>query len=150
MRRQAVNHQSPVASSDGVVGLVRQTAEGIADLLGKHLKLARLEFTEDLLKVVTRARLIVVLGALVAVGYALAMAGLAVFLGGSRAVGASLLIVGGAHVGAGSLGLLSAVRRLGGMRLMDNTSDEMQQSFATLGLAAAVAPSISITGGAVR
>jgi hypothetical protein len=133
-----------------VVGLVRQTAEGIADLLGKHLKLARLEFTEDLLKVVNRARLIVILGALVAIGYALAMAGLAVFLGGSRAVGASLLIVGGVHVGACSLGLFSAVRRLGGLQLMDNTSGEMQQSFATLGLGAAAASSISTAEGAVR
>jgi hypothetical protein len=148
-----MNQRSPTTSSaagDGVLALVRQTAEGLADLLGKHLKLARLEFTDDLLKVVTRARLIVVLGALLGVGYALAMAGLAVFVGGNRPVGTSLLIIGGMHVGVCSVWLLSAVRRLGGMQLMDDTSGEAQRSFATLGLRPAATPAISAAAGAAR
>jgi hypothetical protein len=119
--------------SEGLLGLARRTAEGLADLVGSHLKLARLEFVEDLLKVVTRARAIVVLGALVLVGYGLVMAGLAVFAGGSRAVGVSLLAVGGAHVGVCGLVLLLAVRRLGAMHLMDDTSGEMRESLALLG-----------------
>jgi hypothetical protein len=132
-----------------VLGLLHQTAEGIADLLGKHLELARLELTEDLLKVAGRARLIVVLGALLAVGYALAMAGLAVFLGGNRAVGLALLITGGVHLGPCGLWLRAAVRRLGGMRLMDDTAGEAQRSFATLGFRPAAAASSSATEGAV-
>jgi hypothetical protein len=119
---------------DGVLALARQTAEGMAELVGNHLKLARLEFTGDLLKVVTRARLIVLLGALVLVGYALVMAGLAVLVSGMRAVGTSLLLVGAAHVGICGLGLLSAVRRRNGLHLMDDTGREVQRSFAILGL----------------
>jgi hypothetical protein len=130
MRR---NH-SESERGEGVLALARQTAEGLADLVGSHLKLARLEFTEDLLKVITRARLIAVLSALVMVGYALVMAGLAVFLSGTRAVGVSLLVVGGTHVGICGLGLLSAARRLGGLHLMDDSSGEVQRSFALLGL----------------
>jgi hypothetical protein len=116
-------------SGDGVLGLFRQTAEGFADLAGKHLKLARLEFSEDLLKVVGRARVIVLLGALAGVGYALAMAGLAVLLGGNRAIGVSLLMIGGGHLGIGGLWMLIAVRRLGSLKLMDDSSDEAQRSF---------------------
>jgi Putative Actinobacterial Holin-X, holin superfamily III len=119
---------------EGVLALARQAAEGMADLVGKHLKLARLELTEDLVKVITRARLIAILGALVVVGYALVMAGLAVFVSGARAVGTSLLLVGGAHVGICGLGLLSAVRRLKGVHLMDDTAGEVRRSFALLGL----------------
>jgi hypothetical protein len=121
---------------DGVLGLFRQTAEGFADLAGKHLKLARLEFNEDLLKVVGRARLIVLLGALVGVGYALAMAGLAVLLGGNREVGVALLSVGGGHVGIGGLWMFVAVRRLGSLKLMDDSTGEAQRSLDAFGLGA--------------
>jgi hypothetical protein len=148
MRSPDVNHRLPRPSPEGVLELIRQTAEGLADLLGKHLKLARLEFTGDLLKVASRARLILVLGALLAVGYALAMAGLAVCVGGNRAVGVSLLILGGVHLGPCSLGLRAVVRRLGGMQLMDDTSGEAQRSFATLGLRPAAAPPTSAPAGA--
>jgi hypothetical protein len=119
---------------DGVLELVQQTAEDLAALVGKHLKLARLEFSEDLLKVASRARLIVVLGVLMAVGYALAMAGLAVLLGGNRGVGVPLLMVGGAHLGICGVWMVVAVRRLSGMQLMDDSSGEAQRSFDTLTL----------------
>jgi hypothetical protein len=119
---------------EGVLALARQTAEGMAELVGSHLKLARLELTGDLLKVVARARLIALLGALAVVGYALVMAGLAVFVSGMRAVGTSLLLVGGAHVGICGLGLLSAVRRRNGVPLMDDTAGEVRRSLAILGL----------------
>jgi hypothetical protein len=117
---------------DGILELVRETAENVADLVGKHLKLARLELTEDLLKVVSRARLIVVLGVMLTVGYALAVAGLAVFVGGNRDVGVPLLVVGVAHLGICGAGLFVAAQRLGGLRLMDDSSDEMKRSFSTL------------------
>jgi hypothetical protein len=119
---------------DGVLELVQQTAEDLAALVGKHLQLARLELREDLLQVASRVRLIVVLGILMAVGYALAMAGLAVLLGGNRGVGVPLLMVGGAHLGSCGVWMVVAVRRLGGMQLMDDSSGEAQRSFDTLTL----------------
>jgi hypothetical protein len=121
-----------MAHHDGVLELVRETAENVADLVAKHLKLARLEFTEDLLQVVSRTRLIVVLGLLLTVGYALSIAGLAVWVGGKRDLGCPLLVAGMAHLGICGAWMFVGARRLGGMRLMNDTSDEVQRSFATL------------------
>jgi hypothetical protein len=122
------------SGSDGVLRSFRQAMEGVTDLVGKHLTLARLELREDLLKIASRARIIAVLAVLIVVGYALAMAGLAVILGGNRAVGASLLIVGGAHVVSCGLGMLLAVRRLANVHVMDDSANAVQNSLTTLGI----------------
>lgn len=120
-------------AAGGVIALVRQTVEGLADLVGEHLQLARLELRQDLLEVASRARLVVVLSLLIAVGYALAMAGLALALGGSRAAGLSLLSVGGLHVGIFGGAMFLALRRRGGAPLMNESSGELQRSLDVLG-----------------
>jgi hypothetical protein len=113
--------------------LVRQTAEGLADLVGQHLKLARLELTGDLLAAVRRARVLLVLVLLAVVGYALTMAGIAVAVGGHQRVGVALLAVGVIHLGLAGVSMLLATRKRS--PLMDASVDEAKQSLESLSAA---------------
>jgi hypothetical protein len=118
----------------GVIGRVRDVADGLGTLVGQHLKLARLELVADLRVMGRRLRIIAILTALLVVGYALAMAGLAVVLGGNMAVGVPLLAIGGGHVVLCGAGILLASRRRE-THLMDATMDQVGQSLNTIRLA---------------
>ena len=89
--------------AQGTTGLAHDTAASLGRLIDQHLRVARVELAAELKELGRRARLVVVLAALVAVGYALAVAGLAVLFGGHASVGIPLVIVGLAHLaGAGA------------------------------------------------
>jgi hypothetical protein len=81
-----------------------------------------------------RVRIIAILTALLAVGYALAMAGLAVLIGGNTAVGVPLLAIGGGHVVLCGAGILVASRRRE-THLMDATVEQVGRSLNTIRLA---------------
>jgi hypothetical protein len=115
-----------------VTELAREAAVSLGQLIGQHLKIARLEATAELQAVSRRARLIAVLAALIAVGYGLAMAGLAVAIGGRGAVGVPLVIVGLAHMAGGGAGLAFAPLRRRGSRLLGNTTAALSRSLAAL------------------
>jgi hypothetical protein len=119
--------------NDGVMRLVRQTVDGLADLVVQHLKLARLELAGDMVAVARRARVIAVFAVLAVVGYALTMAGVAVLVGGNSRMGGALAVVGLVHLGAGALAMLLASPSAGGAGLMDASTDEMKRSLAALG-----------------
>jgi hypothetical protein len=82
-----------------------------------------------------RARMVVVLGALVAVGYALAMAGLAVLFGGRATIGIPLVIVGLGHLAGAGAGLIyGPLRARGGQApAMANTTAAVGRTIAVLG-----------------
>jgi hypothetical protein len=131
------------AKGDGVVQLMRQTVEDLADLVGQHVKLARLELTMDLAAAARRARLTVALALLAAVGYALTMAGLAVCLGGNLRVGVALSIVGLVHVAGGGVGAFLSQQRGRHARVMDATGDEMSRSLSAIAITSGAAPGAS-------
>jgi hypothetical protein len=132
--------------AEGVIGLARETADALGQLTVQHLRLARLEIKADLRTMGLQAGLITVLVALAIVGYGLTMAGLAVILDGGSRGGIPLLIIGIVHVMAAGVGILIAVVRLRRMRLMNATTDEMNQSLAPLGLGTATKPPAGRTG----
>ena len=122
------------SKGNGVIGRVRDVADGLGQLVGQHLKLARLELVSDLRIMGRRLRVIAILTCLVVVGYALAMAGVAVVIGGNTAVGLPLLGVGLGHVVLCGAGIVLASRRRD-THLMDSTVEQMGQSLNTLKLA---------------
>jgi hypothetical protein len=122
---------------DGVFALVRETADGLGELVGQHFKLARLELAADMESLGDRARVIAVFAALLLVGYTLAMVGLAALIAGMGRMGWALLAVGLMHVAGGATGMYRVVARARGTKLMDATAGEMSRSVATLGSAAA-------------
>ena len=128
------------SSSPGIAALAREAAMGLAHLLGQHVKVAQLELTADLHAMGRRAYLFAVLATLIALGYGLAMAGLAVVIGGYPAVGYPLVIIGLAHMVGAGIGLLVAPLRPRGSHLMDDSQAAMNSSLAALDQATAPTP----------
>ena len=90
-------------SAEGVTGLARETALSLGLLVGQHVKVARLEIAAEVRAMGRRTTVVAVLAVLVAIGYALTIAGLAVAIGGGAELGVPLVVIGLAHVvGAGA------------------------------------------------
>jgi hypothetical protein len=132
------------SKGNGVIGRVRDVADGLGQLVGQHLKLARLELVSDLKGMGRRLRVIAIFTCLVVVGYTLAMAGLAVLIGGNQAIGVPLLAVGLGHVVLCGAGIVLASRRRD-THLMDSTVEQVGQSLNTLRLA--TEPAVVATNG---
>lgn len=94
------------ASSQNVADLARESALSLGHLVGQHVKVARLELAAEVRAMSRRAAVAAVLAALVAIGYALAIAGLAVAFGGGTELGIPLVVVGLAHVVGAGAGLV--------------------------------------------
>ena len=129
MENSTTNH------GNGIMRSLRKTADGLVDLVGQHLKLARIELAGDLVVAVKRARLLAVLALLTVIGYALTMTGLAMVLGGHQQAGVAFLAVGLVHVGMGVMGMLLAASRTRGTPLMSASTDEARRSLATVAAA---------------
>jgi len=127
-------------ATPGVLVLVRETALDLGHLLGQHVRVAQLELKAELHAMGRRACIIAVLAALLALGYALAMAGLAVLIGGYPAVGLPLVLIGLAHVAGAGVGLVLAPLRKRGSHLMNDSTTAMARSFEAL--EEATAPSV--------
>jgi fatty acid desaturase len=119
-------------NTQGVSGLAREAALSLGHLLGQHVKVAQIELKTELHAMGRRASLIAVLATLVALGYGLAMAGLAVLIGGHRAEGIPLVIIGLAHVTGAGAGLFFAPLRPRGAHLMEKSTSAMSSSLAAL------------------
>ena len=133
--------------AEGVVGLARETADALGQLMVQHLRLARLEIKADLRAMGLQAGLIAVLAALATVGYGLTMAGLALLLDGGLKGGIPLLIIGSVHVLGAGAGILIALAHLRRLRLMNATAGEVNQSLAPLGIGTAASPTAERPGG---
>jgi hypothetical protein len=133
------------ASTPGVTDLVRETAAGLGHLVGQHLLVARLEIVAEARAMSRRFLLIAVLAALIAVGYVLAMAGLALAIGGRAGVGLPLVIVGVVHVAGAGAVLFVGSGRARGSHLMGHTTAAVSGSLAALTAARpAAAPSTAL------
>jgi hypothetical protein len=89
-----------------VTELARDSALSLGHLIGQHVKVARLEIAAEVRAIGRRAISVIVLATLVAIGYALAIAGLAVAIGGAAELGIPLITVGLAHVVGAGAGLV--------------------------------------------
>jgi hypothetical protein len=118
--------------SPGASALVREAALDLAHLLGQHVKVAQLELQMEIRSMGQRACVLGGLAALLALGYGLAMTGLAVIIGGHSATGIPLLLVGGAHVVVGGVGLAFALRRKRGTQIMNASTTAMARSLEAL------------------
>ncbi len=120
---------------EGVGALVRETADGLGEFVGQHLRLARLEFAADLQSVAKRARVLALFVALMLVGYTLAMLGIAACVGGVNEgvtrLGKTLVVFGLVHLATGAAGVF-AWTRARGIHAMEVTVDELNRSLTTL------------------
>ena len=120
--------------------LVRETADGLGQLVVQHVRLAQIELRADMRAMASRAVVMAVCAVLMIVGYALAIAGIAVLLGGHRALGVPLLGIGALHVVGPGIGILIARARLGRAPVMKATADVLAESATALLAAKGTAP----------
>jgi fatty acid desaturase len=93
--------------------LARDAALSLGHLISQHIKVARLEIAAEARAMGRRAIVVAVLAILIAIGYAVAIAGLGVTIGGGSAMGIPLVIIGLAHVVGAGTGLLLGPLRAG-------------------------------------
>jgi Putative Actinobacterial Holin-X, holin superfamily III len=118
--------------SDGIIALVKETADGFGHLIAEHVNLARLELVADAKTSGRKVAVIALIVPVIFIGYALVCVGLAMLL--SRWLGASnaFFLVGGAHVVLGGAAIAVAVRRLSDVHPMRETVHEVNRSVEAL------------------
>jgi uncharacterized membrane protein YqjE len=118
--------------ADGIIALVKETASGLGQLVGDHIRLARIEMTADAKTYVRDASMLVVGGFILAAGYGLACIaaglGLARIIGGPLAF-ASLAVL---HLVVGGIALVSMLRKMKQVQLMHETKQEVTRSVSAL------------------
>ncbi|HEY6477643.1 MAG TPA: phage holin family protein [Polyangia bacterium] len=117
---------------EGIVGLVRETVDGLRTLIADHIKLARIELATDLK---TYGRSVAVLagaGGVLALGYLFAW--IAAGLGLGRVIGAPLAFaaIAGLHLVVGAFAIGWAVGKVRRTRLMQGTVVEAKSSASAL------------------
>src|SRR5689334_11261914 len=117
---------------DGIIALVKETADGLGQLVADHIKLARIEMTADAKGYVRELGVLLVGAFVLAIGY-----GLACIAAGSalaRLMGAPLAFVCLAvlHLAVGAFALAAAIRRMKRVQLMQDTKAEVGRSMNVL------------------
>jgi hypothetical protein len=127
-----MSRQAGQDGPDGVVGLLRETVDGLGQLIADHIKLARLEMAADARSYGQGVATIVVAGFVLALGYGFAW--LAIGLAVARFCGAPIAFGGVAalHLIAGGVALSSAVKRMKRPALMRGTAVEASRSVNAL------------------
>lgn len=128
---QRTNHDED-GDGDGLVNLLRVTADDFDCLMAAHVKLARVELLADVKSLGRRLTMLAVLIATAFLGYSILWLGLAVVLSGWFDLAEALLLVGGLHLLGATGALLVAVRSLRNTNLMPETTYEANQSASTL------------------
>ena len=127
-----MSRQAGQDAPDGVVGLLRETADGLGQLIADHIKLARLELAADARSYGQSVATLVVAGFVLALGYAFAW--LAVGLALARVCAAPIAFGGIAalHLIAGGVAVSAAVKRVKKTRLMRESAAEASRSVNAL------------------
>lgn len=119
-------------TSDGIIGLVRETADGLGRLVADHIKLARLEIVADA-KGYARETAVLLVGALILlVGYGFAWLAIALTLATWLGAPIAFGCVAALHLAAGGVALGAATRRMKRARLMGETASEVSRSVSAL------------------
>jgi hypothetical protein len=129
---ESMHRDNREEDSEGIVTLLKETADGFGRLISDHLKLTRLELVADVKAQGRRVATLAVAIPLLFLGYAIVCLGLAVVLSQRLGLGCALLLVGGVHLVGGAAASFIVVRRLRDMDLMGDTAYEIDRSVSTL------------------
>lgn len=121
---------------DGIVARLKETADGLGQLVSDHVKLARIELVAEAKSYGRGVAVLAVAAIVLVLGYAFAVTagGLAL----ATVVGAPLafVIVAAPHLIAGVLGLVYAVRKMQQTRILPESGMEAARTVSALGQAA--------------
>ena len=118
---------------DGIIALVRETADGLGKLIADHVKLARVELMSDARFYLRDVMVLVIGGLVIFLGYAIGCVAAGLALG--RAMHNTPLALGAVaavHVIGGAIGVVLAAKRAKRVRLMHDTAEEVGRSMSAL------------------
>jgi hypothetical protein len=117
---------------EGIIGLVRETVDGLRTLIGDHIKLARVELVADMKSYGRGVAVLAVAGVVLAVGYVFAW--IAAGFGLARLWGAPLAFgaVAAFHLLVGGIATAWSVAKMRKTNLMQETKSEAKSSVSVL------------------
>jgi len=110
----------------------RELVDSFSDLIGKHLKLARVELKEDATAVGMDLGKILAFVPLLLVGYLLLMVAAGLFLHRFLAADVAFPLIGAVNVVGGGLGIFLAVRKLQKRTLLNDTKEALETTAIAL------------------
>jgi uncharacterized membrane protein YqjE len=116
----------------GIIGLVKETAEGLGKLLGDHVRLARIELVADIKGYARELALLLTAAVVLIVGYAFAWLAIGLVL--ARAIGSPLAFgaIAAVHLLAGTIAAVVAARRARATRPLQETALAVERSVRAL------------------
>ena len=117
---------------EGIVGLIRETVDGLRDLIADHIKLARVEMVSDAKTYGRSIAVLAVAGLVLAIGYIFGLIAAALAL--ARVWGAPLAFVAVAalHLIVGGVAMVSSVAKMRRTHPMHDTVVEAKDSLTAL------------------
>jgi hypothetical protein len=124
--------EAEIEEREGIVGLIRETVDGLRDLIADHIKLARLELTADAKAYGRSIAVLAVAGLVLAIGYIFGLIAGALEL--ARLWGAPLAFgaVAALHLVVGGIALAWSVGKMKRTRLLHDTVVEAKGSINAL------------------
>jgi len=117
---------------EGIVGLVRETLDGLRTLIADHIKLARIELETDLKTYAGSVAVLAVAGLVVAIGYLFGWIAIALCLARAWGTRGAFGAVAGFHLLVGAVAMLVAAGRMKRTKLMHGTATEARTSVMAL------------------
>jgi Putative Actinobacterial Holin-X, holin superfamily III len=117
---------------EGIVARLKETADGLGQLVGDHVRLARIELVAEVRSYGRGVASIAVAALLLLIGYVFAWTAAALAL--ARLVGAPLafVIVAAPHLIAGAIGIVSGARRVQKTPLLPESGIEAARTMNAL------------------
>jgi hypothetical protein len=117
---------------EGIVGLIRETLDGLRDLIADHIKLARVEMVSDAKTYGRSIAVLVVAGLVLAIGYVFGLIAAALALGRVWGTPLAFVAVAALHVVGGGVAMISAMARMRRTHPMHDTVVEAKDSLTAL------------------
>lgn len=116
----------------GIIGLIKETAEGLGKLLGDHVRLARIELVADVKSYARELTLLLSAVVILLVGYAFAWIAVGLVL--TRVIGGPLAFaaIAAVHLLGGAIAAAVAVRRARATRPLQETAAAVERSVQAL------------------
>jgi hypothetical protein len=117
---------------EGIVGLIRETLDGLRDLIADHIKLARVEMVSDAKTYGRSIAVLVVAGLVLAIGYVFGLIAAALALGRVWGTPVAFVAVAALHVVVGGIAMISAMAKMRRTHPMHDTVVEAKDSLTAL------------------
>jgi len=117
---------------EGIVGLIRETVDGLRDLIADHIKLARIELVADAKSYGRGVAVLAVAALVLAIGYVFGLIAAALALGRVWGAPQAFVAVAALHLVAGGIAVVWSVGRMRRTHPMHDTVVEAKDSMTAL------------------